>query len=76
MIVFRHTMDAHSFDVVREHGSYGSINRLGRSPQGLVAMLQWHPGSPPRVVVVHDYSSFTLDELVEMMAKLKEMSRG
>gem|GEM_PF-2593224 len=39
-------------------------------------MLQWHPGSPPRVVVVHDYSSFTLDELVEMMAKLKEMSRG
>jgi hypothetical protein len=70
MIVFQETMDSHSLDVVRDPdpGNPHDFNRK-------IAMLQWHPDRQPRMVPVHDHSSFTLAEMEEMTAKLKEVSR-
>ena len=71
MIVFRETMDAHSLDVVRDpnHGTPHDWNRL-------IARLQWHSGRLPRMVPVNPDFGFTLAEMVEMTAKLTEVSRG
>ena len=72
MIVFHETMDAYSLDVVRDPNpdNHHDFSRI-------VARIQWHAGHSPRMVVVHDHAVFTLDEMIETTAKLKEeVSRG
>ncbi len=50
-------MDAHSLDVLRG--------------ETLVAMIQWHPGRPPRVVDWQkDLGEFTLNEMRDMVNEL------
>jgi hypothetical protein len=69
MIIFQQTMDAHSLNVVRDPNP-DNPHDYSR----IIAMVQWHPGRPPRVVP--QGHSFTLPEMVEMTDKLREVSSG
>ena len=59
---FRQSMDAHSLDVHRQDGTR-------------IATIQWHPMTPPRVIIHDDHKFhhvFTLGEMREMVNELSE----
>jgi len=60
-LYFRQTADPHGLDVLQDNKR--------------VASLQWHRDRAPRVVIV-DFASFTLVELIEMSARLTKESRS
>lgn len=67
-------MDPHSLDVVRDPNPDNPHDFVR-----IIARFQWHPGSTPRMEpVVHaplnHHSYYTLAEMVEMTAILKEVS--
>ena len=69
MITFKANMDPHALDVVRDADPSNPHDW-----ERVIALLHWHPGHEPRMVVTRHFSSITLDELVEIVAKLKEVS--
>lgn len=67
-LVFKQTMDHHAVTAVRIEP--GGPECRGKERE--LASLQWHPDRPPRLV---SYSNdITLEELVAITAKLKELA--
>jgi hypothetical protein len=67
MLEFQRTMDPHSLDVVRDPDPH-----VNHDWNKTVARISWHPGRAPHMQPVHDHSSFTLDEMIEITAELQK----
>ena len=67
MIAFKQSADPHSVVVVR----LGLDAATSEQTEHVIASLQWHRDRAPRIV---SNEAFTLEEAVEMTAKLAELA--